>query len=326
MATRTFASFVVLCSAIGLSPGLAVEPPQMGSGPFADGKVIQAVGSGTVASRVLRQASLESTREQIRFDIQILDVDPATREKIYQILGSESVNTTISKVGEESPVIDQDTSKSQRASRRSMSTGSIVSTAVMSREQTQKIAALVNNSPTCKVIARPTIIATDGQVAAIEQRVQRPFLTDLQKVSQGDHSAVQSSIQVFDEGLEFVVEARSEGTGLKVHGKLEQARVAKVDQHRVYGFGDENISVQVPSHEVRTASGRELLHPTQSMLMDPYFESTRLVAENTEAKMLEGVPYVSEMFESTTTKEVKSNMMILMTAKKVPARSKADAK
>lgn len=319
MPTFRFASVACLCLVLGLGADVGADPPITGPGAFANGKVIQAVGSGTVASRVLQKTSFEAPKGQIKFEIQILSVDAATRDKIYADLGVENVQTQITKIDDvaDADTAGADTVSAELSSRHTIATGSIVSTAVMTEEQVQSLYALVKQSDATRVIARPQIIAADGQSAGMQQQVQRPFLANLKTVKQGDVEALQSEIQVLSEGTDITVQADLVGDALNVRTRIQQTRVADVQLHRVYGIGEGQSAIQVPSYEVREATAVAQLLPKQSLLLDPYFQSKERTESISGTPILTKIPYLQKSFKRTESEEVTMNTIVLLKAKKL---------
>lgn len=296
---------------------MAHADPPVGSGPFADGKVIQASGSGTVASRQLQKTSFEQTKDQIKFEIQILSVDSQTRDKIYADLGVDNVQTRITMAEHSDTSDDSQSPPSELTSRHTITTGSIVSSAVITEKQMNELYALAKQSEHCSIIARPRIIAAEGQAAGLQQQVQRPFLANLEQVQQGDETGVQSEIQVLNEGTDITVRADTSGETLNVHTKIQQSRVADVQQHNVYGVGSGQGTIQVPSYEVRQASAVAQLLPNQTLLLDPYFQSKQTKVTTVGTPMLDQLPYVSKAFSATETEEVTLHTIVLLRAKKL---------
>ena len=214
------------------------DPPQPGSGPYADGKVIQSTGSGTVASRILQKTTFVEPKGQIKFDIQILAVDAETRDKIYSGLKDLNFKTEITRADDTINKKVQPPAESGLGSRHTMSTGSLISTAVMNTERIETLYEIAKQSTHFKVIARPQVVAAEGQIAALQQQVQRPFMAVLEEVKVGDEQAVQSGIQVLSEGTDIVVQAALDGEALQVQTKIMQSRVAGVQTHNVYGIGE----------------------------------------------------------------------------------------
>ena len=322
-----FACVACLCGILGFCADVGADPPPSGSGPFADGNVIQAVGSGTIASRVLQKASFEAPSGQVKFEVQILSVDSATRDKIYESLGSENVQTQITKIDDvtetastdrvDTGTANTDTPSEKLSSRHTLTTGSLVSSAVMTEEQVRALYALVNQSETARVIARPQVISGNGKSAALQQQVQRPFLSNLKTVKQGDVEGVQSEIQVLSEGTDITVQADIVGDALNVRTKIQQMRVADVQLHRVYGIGEGASMVQVPSHQVREATAVATLLPKQSLLLDPYFQSKERPKSVSGTPILTKIPYLQKSFKQTEPAEVTMNTIVLLRAKKL---------
>lgn len=321
MTTCRIASVVCL-AALAFCSTAAAEPPiknaaVQGSGPYADGKVIQAVGSGTIASRALKKTSFQASQGQVKFEVQILSVDSETRDKIYAELGAKNVQTHITTIGDTKITGAGEVENPARTSRHTITAGSVISTAVMDQDQVEKLYALAKESDTSKVIGRPVLIAADGQPASFQQQVQRPFLSGLQRVEHGDESGVQSEIQVLNEGTEVTVLADADGDALAVEAQIRHSKVADVKHHQVYGIGEAKNTIQVPSHEVRQATAREKLMPKQTLLLDPYFQTKQVKETTTSAPILDQLPYVGSSFVQVETEEVTMNTIVLLKAKRL---------
>lgn len=321
MSNFRFASVTSLLLVLATATFVHADPP-IGSGPFADGKVIQASGSGTVASRILQKTSFKPQKGQIKFGIEILSVDTETREKIYAALGSKNVQTRIATVTEsaasaETAAAEDGEAKTDLSCRHTVTTGSVVSTAVLSPDQVEQLYALARESDNSKTVSRPSLIASDGQVANFQQQVQRPFLSNLERVEDGENTGVQSEIQVLNEGTELMVMANMAGEALDVQTVVKYSHVADVKEHRVYGLSDETSVIQVPSHEVHQASANQRLLTKQTLLLDPYFESKRVKASTVGTPLLDQLPYVGDAFTATETEEVTTHMLVLIRAKRL---------
>nr|WP_161501207.1 type II and III secretion system protein [Rhodopirellula sp. SM50] len=308
----SFAYVVVL----GVCTTASADPPVADSGPFADGKVIHAVGSGTVASRALQKTSFTAAKGQIKFEVQILSVDSETRDKIYAELGDENVQTQITQVTDPSAEMIAD-EELDLGSRHTVTTSSIVSTAVISPDQVERLYVLAQESDNSKVLARPNIIAGDGQAASLQQQVQRPFLSDLQEVEHEGQVAVQTGIQVLSEGTDVTVLGEVDGEALKVRTKIQHSRVADVQHHHVYGVGEGQKTIQVPSHEVRQATATARLLPKQTLLLDPYFQSNTQTESVSGTPILSNLPYLQKTFKQAEPKQVTMNTIVLLKAKQL---------
>ncbi|WP_220498312.1 hypothetical protein [Stieleria mannarensis] len=265
---------------------------------------------------MLQKASFEAPKNQIKFEVQILSVDSETRDKIYAQLGDQKVQTQITNVTDASSELISD-DELALGSRHTVTTSSIVSSAVIDPEQAEQLYALAKESEHSKVIARPNMIAGDGQTASIEQQVQRPFLSELKEIQHEGETAVQSGIHVLSEGTDVSVLGNVDGDALIVRTKIQQARVADVQQHHVYGIGDGQKTIQVPSHEVRQATATAKLLPKQILLLDPYFQSTERTDVSSGTPMLSNLPYLNKTFKQTKPKAVTMNTIVLLKAKRL---------
>ena len=299
-------------------PAVPLAPSKnVGSGPYNNGTVIQNIGSGTAASRVLNNELTSKKNGQIQFNIQVLKVDSATRDKIYETIGPQRVDTEITQIDNAGGALNTDANSTNLFSAHRTTTGSVVSSAVIEVDKLIEILKLVKANDSSAIIGHPVIIAGDGQVAAIRQTVQRPFLSELEEVQIGTTSSVRSEIHVLDEGVDLAVQADILEDSLKVSTKIKQSRVTNVQQQNVYGIGDSGKVVQIPSHEVRIAAASKHLQQSETLLLDPYLMSTETkVVQGTPA--LEGIPYVDKLFQSNTTVTESKHVIMLLTAKKLP--------
>lgn len=316
MKTCRFAS-LVSCLILGLATSVCADPPVPDSGPFASGDVIQAVGSGTVASRVLQKVSFEAPKNQIKFEMRVIRVDADIRDQIYAVVGTKNVQTQITNVDDFSKSLDANDVDPVLASRHTIATGSIVSTVVLSESQVKSIFALADQDGLFKVVATPTIIAADGQTAGIQNQVQRPFLAKINEIEHEGQVAVETGIQVLSDGTDLTVQGNVDGDALSVRIRLQQTKVAEVRQQVVYGIGEGQNTIQVPSHEVRVATAVGRLLPKQTLLLDPYIESVDLSVSKTVNPILSKIPAVKEMFETIELKDVTVNTIILVSATKL---------
>ncbi|MCO8121990.1 type II and III secretion system protein [Stieleria sp. TO1_6] len=292
------------------------SPPD--SGPYANGQVIQAVGSGTVASRMLNQASYQQVKSQIRFEIQLLYVDAEMRDKLYESIGSENIHTQVTRVNEPTTESTQSgeviASESELDSQHQTTSASVVTSAVMSKQQRAEILQMVSQREHCKVVARPVMIAADGQVAGLQQQVQRPFLAELEPVENDPDAAATPGIQVLNEGVKFAVLADVVQDGLQLTTRIEQSTITDVQQYSVYGVGPSQTTLQIPTHQVRIAKAKQIVTENQTFLLDPYFQTVKVH----ETEVGTPIPYLNRSFRSSKkTEQVQQNLIVLLTAKKL---------
>ena len=206
------ASFLCLFSAPAggdeTVPGESSNTPHSkpSSGPFTDGKLLGKASSGTIASRLLNHSISREVKEQIRFDVLFLRVDQATRETIYQLANSESLKTVVAPVVDATSADNKDGLEPELTSQHRTTTASIVSTGILDDANLGAVMKHLRESEHSAVTVRPTIIAIDGQVAGIQQRVQRPFLSQVKEVVAGDENGIESEIQVLNEGTDLCVQ------------------------------------------------------------------------------------------------------------------------
>ena len=318
---------VLVCFTLSVLGDAAwAEPPASTSGDYADGKLIPAPKNTTIAERVLKGKAFQFTKTQIRFDVAIVTVDSETRERLYQAIGESNVETEINKAAtpDEPDTIDGKEASDRFSSHRT-TTASVVSTAVLDADTTGQVLALIKASDTSQIVGRPVIIAADGQTAAVEQQVQRPFLSRLQKVQLGEQSSIETGIEVLNEGIRLAVQADSADDALQVKTRLKQSRVVDVKTFDVFGFGDDKKVLQVPSHEVQLVSAAQRLQPQETLLLDPYFESSRTIAKSSQLPIVANVPYVKELFESTEYQNVTLHTLVFLTPSKLAPKENRQA-
>ncbi|MEL6108183.1 MAG: hypothetical protein AAFU85_19320 [Planctomycetota bacterium] len=286
------------------------EPPSVpiSSGPYATGNLTTVARPGTAVDRILQRVAFEPSADQIRFDVQVLTVSPDLRDQIYAQIAGDNVHTEITQIETATAPKADDAA---RASVHRIASGSIVTTAVLEEPVTRHLMELVKENPASSVTARPTMIVAEGQLGAIQQQVQRPFLSKLEEVRAGDETSVRSDIHVLNEGFDFAVQAETEGETLLVRTKLQNSRVVDVKTHHVYGIGEGRKTVQVPSHEVRIAAATERLRPGQTLLLDPYMETERTVAKPAKP------PVIGQFLSSSKPSVERLNTLLLITATKI---------
>ncbi len=134
-----------------------------------------------------------------------------------------------------------------------------------------------------------------------------------------------SDISVLNEGMDYILQAdvvdsesptSSADGGVHVRLKMQQSKIVRVQQHEVYGIGDSAKMVQIPSQQIRMVTASQHLVPGQTLLIDPYFESTVEVEPEASLPILAKVPYVSRTFQSTEPKPVKTHLVVLLQAVK----------
>lgn len=289
------------------------------SGPFTDGKLLGQTSPGTIASRVLNHSISREVKEQIRFDVQFLRVDGATREKIYRLADPDSLKTAIAPVVDSTSANADDGLEPELTSHHRTTTASVVSTGILDEENLAAVMKHVSESETSAVTVRPTIIAIDGQVAGIQQRVQRPFLSQVKEVVAGDENGIESEIQVLNEGTDLCVQGDLKEGDLKsgaihVRAKLQHSRVTDVKEHKVYGIGESVKTIQVPSHEVKMVTASQLVTQGQTLILDPHFQSVIQPDENETGIP---VPYADRVFKAKQPEPVVANLVILITPRQL---------
>jgi len=319
---RTWNLLFVLIVFAGFSGSAVAQSPRPDSGPFADGNIIQAAGSATLAERALLQrTSHHVQQEQIRIDVLILAVDSQTRDAVYQTIPGNRVQTDIARLNVPRDGDDFGHGfESDRHSEHRATSSSVVSTAVLHAAEFRGMLAAINTNQDSEVLGRPTVIAMDGQVAAIEQQTQRPFASQLQKVDNGGESVIESGIEVLNEGIQLALRTNVEGEEFQLEAKLQQSRVNQVRTCAVYGFGKEKKLIQVPTHEVQLARASQRLVPGQTLLFDPYFAFSRTVARPSQSPIVGKVPYINRVFVSADVEETTMNTLVFLTPRKLPAK------
>ncbi|OYP28365.1 hypothetical protein [Rhodopirellula sp. MGV] len=287
------------------------------SGPFASGNVIQ-VGEGeTIALRMLRQVSHEIPRELIRFEIYIVDVNDETRESIYEQINHENIQTEITTIEAQNKAPAAAASDSTAASSRRTVSGSIISTASLTPEQFQSAMAFVRDNPQSGIVSTPKIIVAPGQTGAIEQMVQRPFVSKLREVALDNQVSFESGIEVLNEGIHLAVEGEWIDQELLIRTKLQQSQVTDVQEYSLYGIGDKKLTLQVPTHETRLAATSQKLASGNVLMLDPFIRKT---SEQTETKVspeLSAVPYAKKMFGKQVTESVTTSTLVFIAGEKV---------
>ncbi len=104
------------------------------SGGFANGRVLPAPISQTIAQRLLNKVSFEDAGDQILFTMRVIELDDATRRQLYQEMDLENVQTRIEQVNEPQDIASQSTIEPELSSLTRVATASLVTTAVMNNQ------------------------------------------------------------------------------------------------------------------------------------------------------------------------------------------------
>lgn len=304
--------------------------PIPASGRFANGQVLPGSTGQTIAERLLSKVSFEEAGDQVLFTMRVIKLDDETRRTLYHEMDLKKVQSRIEQVNEPQDIASQSTIEPELSSLTRVTTTSLVTTALMNDQQVKQLHELVSQTEHCELVAAPKVITNMGQVAGIQQRVQRSFLSKVEEVEVEGEKSFRSDISVLNQGLDFILQAdsvqaadtsskespSSSSGGIHVRLKMQQSRIVGVEQHEVYGIGDTAKTIQIPSQEIRMVTASQDLMPGQTLLVDPYFESTDEVASEAPMPLLGKVPYVSRSFQSKEPQVVKTHLVVLLQAVK----------
>ena len=100
---------------------------------------------------------------------------------------------------------------------------------------------------------------------------------------------------------------------------LQHSRVTDVKDHTVFGIGNRSKTIQVPSHEVKIVTASQVVHPGQTLILDPHYQS---MIEPSEPATGIPVPYAGRVFKAKKPEPVVANMVILITPRPLQHNSK----
>ena len=286
---------------------------QFQNGPNAGLSVKPA--SLTTPAYAMSRPSVPTLDSQIRINARFLSVDEETREAIYASLADTEVKTNFQKIQSGEQQHPLASAGSDRQSSRSVTATACVSTCLLSEARTQELLALAARSPRTSTKS-PSVILIDGQEGQLKDIVQRPFVVGMRVKSKPATNTADTSspmIQVLDEGTQLRVRAsRVDPQTFHIASELRYMKVLTFETMRVFGTGFEDSAIQVPQHQVETASAAENIAPGQSLLIDPYVSRTIQVEEERGVPVFNKIPYMNKAFTNTAMAEHKVHMMVLL--------------
>ncbi len=298
--------FSAVSSAQNVPIPVTIEP-QAG---FNNGPVLP-VGL-SVPARMMNGPRIPSVEKQIRINIRYVLLDPETRKQIYQRLGAERLTT----VGGQVPNLQTDHAGAESADTRGteiIAKSSRVTTSILSAEDLKRILQDVASSAGSQITRAPSIVLIDGQETDVTDLVQRPFVVDLQRQTIGKQPAVNSVVQVLNEGISIHLSASlTPSQRIHVVSEIIFEKVLDVETEEVFGISEDATTVQVPVHQRKTVNATENLQIGETLLVDAYVKHESQKMQTTGVPVLSSLPYISKSFTNTEAIRVQQQMIILI--------------
>ena len=119
----------------------------------------------------------------------------------------------------------------------------------------------------------PKVTIFPGQQAAVKDTSQRPFVTSVKRITEGEATALQPVITVLEEGVSMQIRvSTTEGDRMQVDSHVTMGEIGEVDEF-TFDSGDQlsGTTVQIPELLERVVRVSKALEGGQSLLIDPHF-------------------------------------------------------
>jgi len=279
---------------------------------------IQQVSATTPSLAASRNALLP----QIRVTIRYLMVDEPIREKIYASMPEDSSVTHANlpstelrrhspNTPESEPLVFTDGLHSTSAHR--FSAPSRVTTSVLDSSQVQSILDLAAGNSKCEVSNAPAVIFIDGKEAEMNDVVQHPMVVNIQSES----DVVHPTVRIFEDGIRLRMRSsldgrRDDSDGILLSCEVNTSEILDVKTHKIYGVQEQPLTVQVPIHQVTSATVSARLAAGQTLLVDPHHSKESTITQDQGVPLLTKIPYVNRTFKNVGSTTVERSMLILL--------------
>jgi len=261
------------------------------------------------------QAIRGSQSQQLRIRVQLLEVDPPTREAIYAGLGTEGLHTSTNLPASNSQESASDTlddfpTQSDAVTR----TAAFVTQAVLNTAEVAGILKMTEASNNSIVADAPNLLLLNDNKLELRDMIQRPFIVNHEK--QGN--ATKPILQHIDEGTRLGIIARARTLTGATEGSFDlgceivSRRVIETRTDFVFGLGTKPLEVQIPHVHVTTARASATLSPGQTLLIDPHVSSTRSFRSETSVPFLGKLPYVGRSFKNIAVTIHDQHLIVLL--------------
>lgn len=305
-----FAATIFLPSAVVAQTAPIPVTVDQAEGGFKTGPVMP-VGLSMPAWQ-LKGDRFPSAEKQIRVKIRYVMLDPATRKEVYARLGWERLKTFGSKV----PLLHSDHDQvgtADTSGTEAIAKSSRVTTCVLSGDEATELLQDVASKTHCNVTRAPSIVLIDGQDTSVTDLVQRPFVVNLESETTDLGPAVNSVMQVLNEGISVQLNASVTPSGrIHVASNIILEKILDVETEEVYGVGKEPMQVQVPVHHRKVVRATENLQAGETLLVDPYVQHQSQVSQTTSVPILSEIPYLSDSFKNTELVDIDQHMVVLI--------------
>jgi hypothetical protein len=286
---------------------VTIQEPASG---FKTGPVIP-VGL-SVPNRLMNGPRVPSVEKHIRINIRYALLDRQTRGQLYQRLGADRLKT----IGSQVPNLQEDPAAAELADTRGtefIAKSTRVTTCTLNGAELEQLLSDVAASSASQVTRAPSLVLIDGQDSEVTDLVQRPFVVDLQRQATAEKEAVESVVQVLNEGISIQLNASlTPSQRFHVISKITFEKLLDVETEEVFGIRDEPMTVQVPVHQRKTVSATENLQLGQTLLVDPYVKHEGQTSQTTGVPILSSIPYISKSFTNTQTVPLTQHMIVLI--------------
>lgn len=260
-------------------------------------------------------ARLDATRaRQIRVTVKFLMLDDQTRKDIYQQLDHASIKTTCSKLSESPVPSTTPQGVSSAECSEVIDTTSHVSTCVLEQASSDRILAMIEESPTSLLGKTPSILLLEGREAEYSDIIQRPFVVNIERTESGPNPV----FKVLDEGTKIHLRAKLSDSSpdtaqrIQLEGAFKWHKILDVKSREIFGIDEASATVQLPAHVTKTVSAAAELAEGQSLLVDPYIQQITVHSTESGVPVLRKLPYLSRSFKNVAAATVEQHVMILL--------------
>ena len=255
-----------------------------------------------------------SSKYQTRVKDMIAQLDRDVPQVLIKVLVAEVTHTDSSDIGIEYSILNKRPSGNGATGGSDMAIASAISNAVATGTPGGLVASVVESNFTMAlkalatngkldVLSRPSILASDNQLASILVGQSVPFITSSNITSNGN---VVNSVTYQDVGIILNVTPHINPDGLVIMDVAPE--ISQVSSQTV----TIQEGVKVPVIDKRSAQSRVAIKDGQTIIIGGLMQD-RVTDTVSKIPLLGDIPWLGELFKSTTKKKEKTELLIFLT-------------
>lgn len=255
-----------------------------------------------------------SSKYQTRVKDMIAQLDRDVPQVLIKVLVAEVTHTDSSDIGIEYSILNKRPSGNGSAGGSDMAIASAISNAVATGTPGGLVASVVESNFTMAlkalatngkldVLSRPSILASDNQLASILVGQSVPFITSSNITTNGN---VINSVTYQDIGIILNVTPHINPDGLVIMDVAPE--ISQVSSQTV----TIQEGVKVPVIDKRSAQSRVAIKDGQTIIIGGLMQD-RVTDTVSKIPLLGDIPWLGELFKSTTKKKEKTELLIFLT-------------